>query len=147
MSDEQRSHNRFWKKSSPFGDNMGFFAPSQPYCLLDITEDLSKLETIEETTSKYRLPPGVKPCISALLSRRGSIRTLESRRVPCIIAGELKRVGQTSNQIQKKLEKWGKATPFRDSYGQKINHLLVGTSWTHPPHKSGKIVQIQRRRY
>lgn len=111
MSYERRSKNIFCRKSPPSGDNMGSFTPSQPYSILDITKDLSKLETIRETTSKYRLPPGVKPCILDLLSERGSIQTLENWKVPCTISGELKRVAETSNQIQKKLENWEKPTP------------------------------------
>ncbi len=110
MSYERRSKNIFCRKSPASGDNLDSFAPSQPYSILDITEDLSKLETFEKTTGKYRLPQSVKPCILDLLSERASIRTLESWRVHCIITGELKRVAETSNQIQKKLEKWGKAT-------------------------------------
>lgn len=143
MSNEQRSRHIFCRKSPPSGDNMGSFTPSQPYSPLDITEDLSKLAAFEETTSKYRLPSGVKPCISDLLSRCGSIRILESWRVHCIITAELKRVAETSNQVQKRLENWGKATLQRFLRSKSQPSTKQGTSWTHPPHKMGRLSRFK----
>lgn len=81
------------------------------YSLLQVTSDLKQLEGFERQRSKYRFPPGVKPCILDLLSDEGPLQTLENWKVPCIIACELKRVGYTLSQVEKKLERWEKARP------------------------------------
>lgn len=81
------------------------------YSLLKVTSDLKQLEDFEKQVRKYRLPQDVKPCILNLLSAEGLLQTLENWKVPSIIACELKRVGYTHSQVEKRLERWEKARP------------------------------------
>lgn len=81
------------------------------YSLLEVTDNLKGLQELESTRGTYRLPPQVKPCILKLLSNEEPLQTLENWKVPCIIACELKRVGYTRSQVQRRLEMWRTATP------------------------------------
>lgn len=81
------------------------------YSLLQVTSELKQLEDFERTASRYRLPQHVKPCILRLLDGNEPLQTLENWKVPCIIACELRRVGHTRSQVEKRLERWQKARP------------------------------------
>jgi len=111
MSEDHQLNNMLGKKNLPSNESVDSFTPGQHYSLLKVTNSLKRLESFEKATGKYRLPADIKPCILNLLSKRGPIQTLENWKVPCIIACELKRIGQTSDQVQRRLENWGKATP------------------------------------
>lgn len=90
------------------------------YSLLQVTDKLKELEDFERTTSKYRLPQDVKLCILGLLADKEPLETLENWKVPCIIACELKRVGYTLSQVERRLERWGKARPSEVSSALRV---------------------------
>lgn len=90
------------------------------YSLLEVSGDLKELENFERQVSKYRLPPDVKPCVLRLLSDEGPLQTLENWKLPSIIACELRRVGYTRTQVQKRLERWEKTRPSEISSALRV---------------------------
>lgn len=80
------------------------------YSLFEVTSHLQELEQFEETISRHRLPPDVKPCLLKVLNGRELPKTMEMWKVPCVIAGELRRVGQTAQQVTRALKRWHRAS-------------------------------------
>jgi len=111
MSHHSNSHENINRKGpSPYGKG-ALPTKGESYSLLAVTNNLAELEQLEKTNRKYRLPPTVKPCLLKLLGSKESLGAEEKWRIPSIIACELRRVGNTSKQVQRKLQRWGQARP------------------------------------
>lgn len=52
------------------------------YSLLEVTSHLQELEQFEKTTSRYRLPSDVKPCLLKIMNGRELPKTMEMWKVP-----------------------------------------------------------------
>jgi len=107
-------------KHSVTGDYSCRSDHGEAYSLLRVTGEIEQLEDFESQVSKYRLPPDVKPCVLSLLSDEAPFQTLENWKVPSIIACELKRVGQTRTQVEKRLQRWEKARPSEISSALRV---------------------------
>ena len=111
MSHSSNTERKMWLGPPLAEGEISSLGAAKKYSLLQVTGEVEELERLERTISKHRLPPEIKPCILHLLNEDGPPQTLEKWKVPCIIAGELRRIGYDESRVTRALDQWGRATP------------------------------------